>query len=146
MLALEHLLRRLAYTFGSALIVTSGFLSAERIFYLPAITWFVALVLFVLSWRIQKEYAVIILKLDGPDAKPTDPIAWVLGDRMHLYHLCWSAIYTFGTYIVVMLPLDWFIEGTRQWRPYFLVVATIIFVLARLVDKRVRPSFYTKKS
>ena len=146
MLLLERLFRRLAYTFGSALIVTSGFLNAERILYLPAVTWLISIILFVLSWRIQKEYATIIMKLDGPDAKPTDPIVWFFGDQMHLYHLCWAAIYTLGTYIVVMLPLDWFIEGTRQWRPYFLVIATIIFVLARLFDKRVRPSFYTKKS
>lgn len=146
MLALERLFRRIAYSFGSALLVTSGFIGAETIFYLPPVTWIIAIVLFVLSWRIQKEYATIVIKLDGPDAKPSDPVAWVFGNQMHLYHLCWAAIYTFGTYIVVMLPIDWFIEGTRQWRPHFIAVAATLFVVARLFDRRVRPSFYNKKS
>lgn len=146
LLQLERMFRRLAYSFGIALIVTSGFMDSERVFYLPSITWLVAAVLLIFSWRIQREYTAIVLKLDGPDAKPTDPIAWIVGERPHLYHFIWAAVYTFGTYIVVMLPLDWFVEGTRQWRPYYIAVIAVLFLGARLMDPKVRPSFYHKKS
>ena len=146
MLQLERFFRRLAYSFGIALMVTAGFTNAERLFYLPTVTWIVAIILFLLSWRIQREYAAIILKLDGQNAEPSDPIAWVVGDRPHLYHLVWAAVYTYGTYIVVMLPIDWFIEGTREWRPYFIMFITLLFFGARLVDPYIRPSFYKKKS
>ena len=146
MILIERLYRRIAYTFGIALIMTSGFLESERILYLPPVTWVVAALLFLLSWRIQKEYAAIILKLDGPDAKPTDPVAWLVGNQPHFYYLIWSAIYTFGTYIVVAIPIDWFIDGTRQWRPHFTLALVLLFTLARVMDPRIRPSFYKKKS
>lgn len=146
MLQLERFFRRMAYCFGVSLIITIGFSDAERVFYLPIITWVVAGILFMTSWRIQKEYNAIIFKLDGPDATPNDPIAWIARERPYMYHTIWAAVYTFGTYIVVMLPLDWFIDGTRQWRPFFLLIAAVIFGVARIVDPRVRPSFYNKKS
>lgn len=146
MLLIERLFRRLAYVFGAALIVTVGLVDSERFWHLPMMTWIVAVILFIFSWRIQKEYAEIITKLDGPDAQPTDPVVWVTGDNRVAYHIIWSAIYTFGTYIVVMLPIDWFIEDTRQWRPYFIAIGAIIFVCARIVDPKARASFYHKKS
>ena len=146
MLQLEKFYRRVAYSFGLALIVTVGFMESERYFYLPMITWVVAALFFLLSWRIQKEYTSIIVKIDGEDAKPNDPIAWVVGDKLHVYHLLWSAVYTFGTYVVVAIPIDWFVEGTRGWRPIFACSLVVLFIAARLFDKQSRPGYYNKKS
>jgi hypothetical protein len=143
MLRVERFYRRIAYCFGISLIVTAGFTASERFFYLPAITWVVAIVLFALSWRIQKEYTALIGKSDKPD---NDPIAWVVGHKPHLYHLLWAAVYTFGTYIVVALPLQWFAASTVEWRPFFAIWLIVLFLLSRFVDPKVRKSFYNKKS
>ena len=146
MLLIENMYRRIAYSFGLALLITASFIDAERIIYLPKITWVVAVVLFVLSWKVQKEYSEIMKRIDGPDAKPSDPIAWFVGDQPHIYHFIWAAIYTFGTYVVVAIPIDWFLEETRQWRPLFICGLIVLFTIARLVDPKVRSNYYHKNS
>lgn len=143
MLQFERFYRRVAYCFGISLIVTAGFTASERYFYLPLITWIVAIVLFSLSWRVQKEYTKLIKHTDEPH---NDPIGWVVGHKPHIYHLIWAGVYTFGTYIIVAIPLHWFAKETIEWRPYFVVWLVLLFLLARIIDPKVRKSFYMKKS
>ena len=147
MLIIERFFRRIAYSFGVAGLLTVGFQDSLSYFQIPLLTYIVTAVLFIFSWRIQKEYKEIILKIDGPDAQ--DPAKSWFGNLYerspHQYHILWEGFYTFGAVLIAIIAAENFGYYSYNKIGYILgLTAVILFVITRAVDPRAKRRYYEK--
>jgi len=147
MLKLERLFRRLAYSFGVAGFITIGFQNVPTLWQIPIITYGVTLILFAFSWRIQREYKEIILKIDGPDA--ADPSKNWFGNLYerspHQYHTLWEGFYTFGAVLMATIAAENFGYSFYGATGYLAgLVAVVLFIIMRFFDPKSKRSYYEK--
>ena len=145
MLILEGLFRRFGYSFGFAGLFTAMYEFEIVLYGIPLIAYVLGAVLFVSSWRIQKEFMRHVRFED-------DETDWVerlfhklCGGRKHREHVIWQACYTFGAAIMLLaagtdLELAWPV-GAKV-----LVVLCLIglFAIARFFDPKAKPDYYAK--
>ena len=131
---IELIVRRLLFSFAIAAFVTvnfnNGITTVEGI---APITWGVTLLLFILSWRIEKEFIQLFLKKDASDRS-----MWGEFERKYpkVSAIAWQMIITLGAIHVTYLALDLLgvieVNGQRVELFFYAILLTIVF---RLIDQ-----------
>lgn len=147
MLMLERLFRRIAYSFGIAGLLTVGFQGSISYYHIPVVTYVVTAILFVFSWRIQKEYKEIIGKIDGPNA--VDPAQSWFGNlyerNPQQYYILWEGFYTFGAVLMATIAAENFGYHSYSNEGYILgFTAIILFIVIRVFDPKAKRRYYNK--
>lgn len=131
---IELIVRRFLFSFTVAAFVTVNFNHETiSVMTIAPITWIVTILLFLLSWRIEKEFVQLFLKEDKDD-----PSMW--GDFEKKYPrlsvFTWQMIVTLGAIHVMYLALDLLgiieVSGHRVELFLYAFIATIVF---RLIDQ-----------
>ncbi len=141
MLAIERLFRRFGYAFGFAGLFTAMF-NFEGTFYgVPFITFIVGAVLFLSSWRVQKE----VLRHIQFENEGTDLVDRLLSKlckgKKHREHMIWQALYTFGAFIVLLAAAeDLHIEWPLKIKGIVIAGFIIWFIVTRLFDQKINPA------
>ncbi|MFF5996980.1 hypothetical protein AAGS61_19900 [Lysinibacillus sp. KU-BSD001] len=136
---IESLFRRVGYSFSLAALVTVGYRNIEwQYFNIPAITWAITVLLFLLSWRVVSEYKRIIIYIDG-SLEPSESSLFgkVKKKWPHLYDITWEFLYTLGAWIGAMIALDSFkvIDPIEEQVFFYLLLFISIPAFFRLCDK-----------
>lgn len=138
---IENLIRRFLYSFFITSLVTKSFQDEHHFFHLPFITWIVLAVLFVFSWKVEKEFQHLFLKQVVEEGET--PIDDFQQNHPYLSNLLWQFIVTFGAVHVFFISLDWFrLYEVNGQRFEIFMFATIISVIFRLVDKNSYPNSF----
>lgn len=126
---IELIVRRILFSFAVAALVTVNFNSGViKVIDIAPITWVVTFVLFLLSWRMEKEFIQLFLKKDGEDHS-----MWGNFEKKYprLSALTWQMIVTLGAIHVMYLALDLLgvmeVNGHRVELFLYALVITVIF-------------------
>lgn len=143
---LENFVRRLLFSFFVASIVTRSFQGEmDGWLSIPYITWGVFLLVLLCSWRVEKEFVQLFIRNEVTEGET--PIDDFEKKNPYVSNLLWQFFVTFAAVHVVSIAFDWFglIEVNGQ-RAVIFIVATVISVLFRLVDRTSYPnSFKVRK-
>ena len=143
MLTLERLFRRFGYSFGFAGLFTAMYDFDAMLYGIPLIAYILGAVLFISSWRVQKEFMRHVRFED-------DKVGWVerlfyklCGEKKHREHIVWQACYTFGATIILMAAAT---DLNVEW-PFAAKVLTVLcliglFVVTRLFDPKAKQDYY----
>jgi len=138
---IENVVRRLLYCFFIASLVTKSFQESDNFWGLPSITWIVLVILFVTSWKVEKEFQHLFIKRVVEEGET--PIDDFEQKHPYLSNLLWQFIVTFGAIHVFFISLDWMkvfeVNGQRVEIFIFAIVITSIF---RLFDKNSYPNSF----
>ncbi len=131
---IELLVRRGLFSFAVAAFVTVNFNNeATSVLTIAPITWIVTLLLFVLSWRIEKEFIQLFLKKDADNLSMWDEFE---KKYPRLSAFTWQSVVTLGAIHVMYLSLDLLhiieVNGQRAELFLYAFIATIVF---RLIDQ-----------
>lgn len=131
---IEILVRRLLFSFAVATLFTYNFTNFSKIYDgLPTITVVIAVVLFALSWRLEKEFLHLFLKKE----EGQDSSMWGDFERRNprLAKTMWQSIVTIGALHLFYLALDLLhlIEVNGQ-RMQLFSIAFLITLIFRVVD------------
>lgn len=131
---IELITRRIFFSFAVAAFVTVNFNNeATSLLTIAPITWVVTLLLFILSWRIEKEFIQLFLKKDADDLS-----MWGEFEKKYprLSAFTWQSVVTLGAIHVLYLALDLFriieVNGQRIELFLYAFIATFVF---RLIDQ-----------
>ena len=131
---IELIVRRILFSFAIASFVTVSFnYGTTSVMTIAPITWIVTFVLFLLSWRIEKEFIQLFLKKDEDD-----PSMWGEFEKKYprLSVFTWQMVVTLGAIHVMYLALDLLgiieVNGQRVELFLYAFIATIVF---RLIDQ-----------
>ena len=132
---IELMIRRIFFSFAVAAFVTVNFNSeATSVLTIAPITWIVTLFLFILSWRIEKEFIQLFLKKEEAD----DSSMWGTFEKKFptLSEFAWQIVVTLGAIHVMYLALDLLhiieVNGQRVELFLYAFIASIVF---RLIDQ-----------
>ena len=131
---IELIVRRLLFSFAVAAFVTVNFNDGTTtVKEIAPITWGSTLLLFILSWRIEKEFIQLFLKKDASDRS-----MWGEFERKYpkLSAITWQMVITLGAIHVTYLALDLLgvieVNGQRVELFFYAILVTIVF---RLIDQ-----------
>ena len=131
---IELIVRRMLFSFAIASFVTVSFnYGTTSVMTIAPITWIVTFVLFLLSWRIEKEFIQLFLKKDEDD-----PSMWGEFEKIYprLSVFTWQMVVTLGAIHVMYLALDLLgiieVNGQRVELFLYAFIVTIVF---RLIDQ-----------
>ena len=131
---IELIVRRIFFSFAVAAFVTVNFNNeATNVMSIALITWIITILLFVLSWRIEKEFIQLFIKKDADDIS-----MWGEFEKKYprLSAFTWQSIVTLGAIHVLYLALDLIgiieVNGQRVELFLYAFTATIVF---RLIDQ-----------
>ena len=131
---IELIVRRILFSFTIAAFVTVNFNhETTSVMTIAPITWIVTLLLFLLSWRMEKEFIQLFLKKDSDDFS-----MWGEFERKYprLSVFIWQMVVTLGAIHVMYLALDLLgiieVNGQRMELFLYAFVVTIVF---RLIDQ-----------
>ncbi len=130
----ELIVRRLLFSFAIAAFVTVNFNhGTTSVMTIAPITWLVTFLLFLLSWRIEKEFIQLFLKKDGEDFS-----MWSEFEKNYprISVFTWQMVITLGAIHVLYLALDLLgvleVNGQRVELFLYAFIITIVF---RLIDQ-----------
>ena len=131
---IELIVRRIFFSFAVAAFVTVNFNNeATNVMSIALITWIITILLFVLSWRIEKEFIQLFIKKDADDIS-----MWGEFEKKYprLSAFTWQSIVTLGAIHVLYLALDLIgiieVNGQRVELFLYAFTASIVF---RLIDQ-----------
>ena len=131
---IELIIRRMLFSFAIAAFVTVNF-NAETtsVMTIAPITWIITILLFLLSWRMEKEFIQLFLKKDANAFS-----MWGEFEKKYprLSVFTWQMVVTLGAIHVMYLALDLLgiieVNGQRIELFLYAFIATIVF---RLIDQ-----------
>jgi hypothetical protein len=131
---IELIVRRILFSFAVAVFVTVNFNGdITSVMAIAPITWVVTFLLFILSWRIEKEFIQLFLKKDTDDSS-----IWGEFEKKYprVSAFIWQMVVTLGAIHVLYLALDLLriieVNGQRVELFLYAILATIVF---RLIDQ-----------
>ncbi|MGM9949670.1 MAG: hypothetical protein ACI33P_06065, partial [Lysinibacillus sp.] len=145
MLTLEGLFRRFGYSFGFAGLFTAMYDFEAVLYGVPVIAYVLGAVLFISSWRVQKEFLYHVRFEDDEAGWVERLVRKLCGEERHREHIVWQACYTFGAAIMLMaagtdLDVEWPV-GTKMMAVLCLIG---LFAATRLFDPKAKPDYYAK--
>lgn len=134
---IENLMRRLLFSFFAAVIVTKSFVSEEVAsnwyIQIPVITWLVFAVVFICSWRVEKEFAQLFIRAEVEEGET--PIDDFEKKNPYISNLLWQFFVTFAAIHVFAIALDWLLlVEVNGHRLYLFFIAVAVAVLFRIFD------------
>ena len=131
---IELIVRRIVFSFSVAAFVTVNFNDeATSMMAIAPITWIITLLLFILSWRMEKEFIQLFLRKEVDDFS-----MWGEFEKKYprLSAFAWQSIVTLGAIHILYLALDFLriieVNGQRVELFLYAFLVTIVF---RLIDQ-----------
>ena len=143
MLTLEGLFRRFGYSFGFAGLFTAMYEFEIVLYGIPLIAYVLGAVLFVSSWRIQKEFMHHVRLEDDETDWAERLLHKLCGGQKHREHIIWQACYTFGAAIMLLAAgTDLDVEWPLRTKVLAVLCLIGLFAITRFFDPKAKPDYY----